>query len=290
MPPVDVYADILFLINFGMDSLCLILTSKLLHRPLPLPRLGVAAALGGFYGVIALFLEVGSLPALLADLAVCFLMCGVAFGVVKLWLTGGLYVLVSMVTGGVMTALYTWLNRAGVAQLLPGGDEGISTVAFLLLAAFGGIFTLLWGRIFRRSESRRATKVLVTVKTAQRSVTVEGMIDSGNLLTDPISGTPVVIMHMADLSPLLSRELQAWLAEIPLPVEKVTSLPEADRLRLIPTDTAAGHTLLPAFQMDEVWLSGMEGAPAPQRVKALISPVALEGTTAQALVPACLLL
>lgn len=288
MPPVDVYVDILFLVNLGMDALCLIVTGRLLHRRSSMLRLLLSAALGGVYGVVALFWEVGSIPALLLDVAVCFLMCGLAFGKAKLPITGGVYALTSMVMGGIMTALYHWLNRAGASELLPGGEEGLSSVAFVLLALLGGLFTALWGRIFRRAESRRASRVLLTVTVEGHTFTADGMIDSGNLMTDPLSGLPVVAVRETLLLPLLSPRLQVLLGTTPLPADELTELPEAGRLHLIPADTATGQGLLVAIRPESLIIS--DGGSAPRSIRALITPVPLEGAPADAMVPSSLLL
>ena len=72
---MDVYADLLFLVNFSMDFLCLYLSVKLLHLPRARWRMLLAAALGGVYSVVALLLSVGSWLALALDLGVCFGMC-----------------------------------------------------------------------------------------------------------------------------------------------------------------------------------------------------------------------
>ena len=46
---IDVYADVLFLINFSMDYLCLYITARVLHRKMTLWRILSASALGGIY-------------------------------------------------------------------------------------------------------------------------------------------------------------------------------------------------------------------------------------------------
>ncbi len=287
---MDVYADVLFLINGGMDALCLALTARMLHRRLSLWRLALASVVGGVYGVVALFLEVGTLLALLVDILVCVLMCGVALGKVKLWLSSGVYVLSSMVMGGVMTALYHWLNRVGGAEILPAGEEGVSSVAFVLLAAVGGLFTLGWGKVFRKSESQRAARVSVSVTMGQGCVTLEGMVDSGNLLTDPFSGTPVIVVKKEAVASLLSLELQRLVDVMPLRAEGISELPEGGRVRLIPTDTATGGGMLLALRPDAVTVKVGEGDGLPVQVKALICPAAMNGAPAAALVPSGLLL
>lgn len=280
---MDVYVDILFLINSGMDALCLILTARLLHRPLSMGRLLMSSVIGGVYGVAALFMEVGTLTAFALDVCICVLMCLISMGIRRLWLTSGLYVLTSMVMGGMMTALYHWLNRAGAAELLPGGEEGVSSVAFLLLAVAGGLFTLLWGKIFRRAEARRAAHVTVTATLAGKTVTFSGMIDSGNLLTDPVSGTPVIAVDRKQMTPILSEQLSALLDISPLPLSELTDVPEGERIRLIPTQTATGDGMLVALRPDEVVLDAGNGRPLS--VKVLVCPVPLEDAPAKAMIP-----
>ncbi len=288
---MDVYADILFLVNGGMDALCLALTAGLIHRPLTWRRMIAAAALGGLYGVAVLFLEMGAVFSLVTDVAVCLLLCCVAFGGRKLWLTGGVYLLASMALGGIMTALYHWLNRAGMAALLPIGEEGVSSVAFALLAAISGLFTLLWGKIFRKSEGRRAVSLSVKVAFGGQTVTLKGMVDSGNLLTDPISGTPVIPVRREKLLPLLSKDVGELLTADAPDAEKLARLPEGTRIRLIPTSTATGQGMLAALRPDDVSLTADEGnrGGQPYSVKALVCPIPLEGDT-EALVPSSLLL
>ena len=71
---MDVYADLLFLVNFSMDFLCLYLSIKLLHLPRVRWRMLSAAALGGVYSVVALLLSVESwlsLALILASALAC---------------------------------------------------------------------------------------------------------------------------------------------------------------------------------------------------------------------------
>ena len=75
-----VYADLLFLVNAGMDCLCLCMTARLLHRRLRVWRLLAGTVLGGIYAVVALLLPFGEAASLAADVGVCFAMCALTFG------------------------------------------------------------------------------------------------------------------------------------------------------------------------------------------------------------------
>ena len=180
---VEVYADLLFLINAGMDGLCFCLTGRLLHHRLSPWRVLLGAVIGGLYAVMALLLEAGQAVALLFDVAVCLVMC--AIGKNRFFLSVAVYFVLSMVLGGVMTALYNLLNRIGFAESLPDGEDGIGTWLFALLALVGSGITLWGGRFFRRLAAVRHCRVTVELEGLQ--VELEGMVDTGNLLKDPLS-------------------------------------------------------------------------------------------------------
>lgn len=285
----EVYGDLLFLVNAGMDCLCLCLTARLLHRPLALWRLLLSSALGGVYAVLVLLWDVGQPWALLIDLGVCLLMCLVALGKKGkggILLSGGVYLAASMVLGGVMTGLYHLLNRAGLPALLPDGEESLSSVAFVILAGGGGLVTYGWGRFFRRTQRVRMCTLNVTIDGKKASVS--GMVDSGNLLKDPMGGGLVIPVRMEAVAELLSPDMRKLLSAEKRTLAGLENIAEARRLRLIPAGTATGEGLLMAITPDTVTVAP-EGKP-PHTVKALIAPLPLSGAPADAMVPEELML
>ena len=144
----DVYGDILFLINAGMDCLSCLLTARLLRRHIRGGRLALASLLGGVYAVAALFVNVGRAAALALDCLMCLCLCALVFlpgqeAGRRRWLSVfpacGVYLLVSLVLGGVMTGLYNLLNRAGCPDALAGmGADGPTAWLFALLALLTG--------------------------------------------------------------------------------------------------------------------------------------------------------
>ena len=75
----EVYADLLFLINFSMDYLCLYICAHVLHRKIALLKMLIASSLGGIYSIVSLFYNTNTLVSIIIDLCVCLIMCSVAF-------------------------------------------------------------------------------------------------------------------------------------------------------------------------------------------------------------------
>lgn len=258
----DVYGDLLFLVNFSMDFLCAYLTVSLLRRRAVPWRLFAAAAVGGVYAVAALFLRLPRGAAPVADAAVCVLMCAILFGARGVpfrffALSCALFVGVSMAMGGMMTALFNLLNRAGLpVEALGQEGDGISAWLFAAAAGVSTLAGLRGGRLLRRSAARRFARLRVTV--GERTVELQALIDSGNLCRDPISGKPVIF-----IDPHRARTL---VGEAP----SVSGSPDlARRFRLIPVETVGGKRLQVAYLPDRMVLTDAGGT---HEIDALFAP------------------
>lgn len=245
----EVYVDLYFLVNASMDLLCLAMTASILHRAVKRWRLFLAALLGGGWAVSVLLLGIDGAPGVVPDLLMAVLLAAVAFAekngrITRLLRDAGAYALLSALLGGLMTVLYRFLNRLELPLEALQGD-GLSAWMFAILAAVAGFFTLRGGRLFRRSGAVRDVGLEITVEG--RTAVLRALVDSGNLLTDPLDGRSVVLADPAKLLPCLSPML-AHALEHP-----ESAPPEyARRIRLIPAHSATGEGLLAAFAPDRL--------------------------------------
>ena len=248
-----VYADLLFLINFSMDFLCLFLVARLLAAPFSFLRGGLAAAVGGAYAVALLFVDLGILGWVM-DLLTCFLICTIAYaargqGLRGLLLYTAAFFLVSMLLGGIMTSLFNLMNRA--APPLDEFTESYDLPVWLFAAVtiLAATATRIGGRFLRRRA--QVQEAQIEIRMAEQSVTVQGFCDSGNLLRDAVSGKSVIVLDLTvarHLMPELHR-----LSDLSRS-DALPSLPShlAARARLIPTQTANAESLMPAFRPDSI--------------------------------------
>ena len=229
---ITVYADILFLINFSMDFLTLRLTGTLTSKPLSRSRLLLSAVLGSLAGTVSMFFLDG-LPFLLCGLLTAVGMTRIAFGKggrmrllrdsVILWGTGTLL-------GGIMTSVLS----LGNAVWTEGGDEPFLPVFLLCFAVSSSLL-----RLTGNSSAKKSARVTVTACGV--TVSFAALCDSGCLLTEPISGMPVIVA---------SRRSLGTLAEL-----LVSEAPPL-RLRMIPADGVCGHRLLRGFLPERTDVDG----------------------------------
>lgn len=197
----DVYVDILFLINFSMDYICLYITVKILHRKAKLFRMLIAAATGGLYSVASLFIPFSPIAELTADCIVCIAICFIAFAakgqrVTRLLLYSFLFLGISMMTGGCMTAIFNLLSKLDIPlDFIPSDD--LSTYLFAFLAAIAGIVSLCSGRLISRNSSIKQCRL--EIDFCGQKFEFVGLCDSGNLVKDPISHKPIIFVDRKKL-------------------------------------------------------------------------------------------
>ena len=252
-----VYADVLFLINFSMDFLVFYICARLSRRRIYPIRSAIAAALGGAYGVAALFIpEKGFLP-LLCDIASLLLICTVAFarkGERGRDFLGGcaLFAGVSAILGGVMTTLYSALNRSGLSNLDGESGDDISVWLFAVLAATGGAAAFVGGKRMKRLAVAKEADVWVSF--GSNETVFRAMTDTGNMLTDPLSGRGVLICEIDAVRSIFPEELVTfWESGL---LSAAPDLPQtyATAIRYIPARGALAKNqgILAAISVDKI--------------------------------------
>lgn len=191
----QMYVDVLFALNFMMDAMVLLAVSKLLKLRIGWRRLLLAAAVGALGGcMLTIGVQLESirrivvfqwmqttLGEVLSGVLLCTVMTGIAFSpatkqgwVGNILSTYGL----SFLLGGISS----WLQ-----QYVKDGHY------FVIIATAFAIF--LFGQIvFEKVRDHGKTICRVRVQMEMGTLEMQGLIDTGNLLTVPIVGTPVNVV------------------------------------------------------------------------------------------------
>lgn len=276
----DVYIDLYFLVNTGMDLLCLLISAAILHRRLRRIRTFLGAALGGLYAVAALLLGMGGVIGFLADCAFALLICGVAFSpfhapprrtLASLFRLTAVYILCGTLMGGIMTVLFGLLNRLKLPFDGFQGD-GISVWLFTAVSLVAGLLSVKSGKLFSLSHKTKSVTLYATL--FGKEITLRAMIDTGNLLKDPVSGRSVIAVEWEALAPALPPPLYHALQKDDCAAWMVD--PDLARLvRPIPAKTATGTGVLAAISPDALFAQ-IRGERIP--CNHLLAPTTLGGT------------
>lgn len=215
--------------NAVMCLCSLPLGGKLAGLPAPGCRqLALVAGLSGASALVPMLASRLSPLALLSlpgAVGLCFFRHGMAACLRCLLMT----LCASFLSGGAMTAL--------MGGGMPPFPAGIFTAALCLSTYL--LTTLLPGALCNVRQ--------VELRVGDRAVILPAMLDSGNLLSDPITGLPVLVIPLkAGISLFPEVGDFSCLSALPL------------GFRLLNVRTAAGSSLLPMFRPDEcrIFLNG----------------------------------
>jgi stage II sporulation protein GA (sporulation sigma-E factor processing peptidase) len=275
------------MINFSMDFLCFFLSARILQRRLSLARTFFASVLGGLYATLALFSYASGALSLIIDVLACLIMSAVAVygrrNSIGSTLTFALtYFLVSMLLGGIMTGVFNLLNRLSL-PLGEIGNDGASVWILLILAVVSGALTLFGGDFFKKKSQIRHAQI--EVKMFGKEISLSAIVDSGNLLKDPLSGKSVIVADILACSPFLPPNIVKCAKARALYL--LSDLPNEYRgkIRLIPASTAVGDSVMVAIVPERVIIKDAGGFHASD---ALIGLSDMDGAPCGAIVPVSL--
>ncbi len=228
---MEVYFELLVLLNFLVDLLLLVGTERLAGFVPQWRRLLLSAGLGGLYGGCCVLPEVAFLSGTVWRGVFLILMGLMAFG----WGQGSLrrcvlFVLLSMALGG-------------LAYGIRGGFWGITAGAALLcLLCILGF----------RGKTEFASYIPVEICKDGKRIRLTALRDTGNTLRDPLTGERVLVVGAdtaAALSGFSARELRT-------PVQTLAQASRPD-LRLIPYHAVGKPDgMLLGLKCDEVRIGG----------------------------------
>lgn len=252
-PMKTVYIDSLFFLNLAADYLLCLAAARICALQLKRWRYFLAALLGALYAVAAVLPGLGLLAAPYFKIPAGLAMGFIAYGAERSPLRcTAVFFGISAAFGGALWAL----------SLAAGGDGyAVLSVKSLLLS-----FALCYAafRLIFRRRAALMEKRLVRVEAEfnGRKAQFTALLDTGNSLSDPATGAPVMVACPHALKPLL-RENTALFSQLQ-PVELMelcAVIPELrGRLRLIPFSAVGASGLLPAFRPDSTSLDGRQEA------------------------------
>ncbi len=191
-------------INFLFNVYLLWLTSLAARSPRPLCRL----ALGGFLGALfSLTLALPRQAPVLVGLLFPALMVAAVFYPLSLrqgLRLVGIFYGVALLSCGALMGLQFLVHReaygAGTpAFLIPSPSLLPVFISFFIAA---GLVRLTWVGVSRR-RAGESWQGKVRIRRGGKAKTLTALVDTGNTLREPVSGSPVIIVHYRDLLSLL---------------------------------------------------------------------------------------
>ena len=226
--------EALFALNTAIDTGLLACSARLCGQRLFWRRLLAAGCLGGAYAVAAVLPELGFLRSGLIKLCLAAGMCLLAFGGSRrLFRLTAAFCAMGCVFAGAVTA-FTQLTGTGLMRV-PGG--GYYPVSALALCAVGTLCAAVC-RIFFSACAQHSARSFeqLTLRLGEREITLRALVDTGNVLKDPMTNEAVFVLDWqaaARMLPDVALSEQDF-SHPPELLQRLSREKPSVRLRLIP--------------------------------------------------------
>jgi stage II sporulation protein GA (sporulation sigma-E factor processing peptidase) len=263
---VEIYLDVVFAVNFVMDTFVLWLAGRLAGRGKAGARLWAGGGLMALLYCLLLFVEnLKIYQNLFAAVLIVMLGCLAAFrprGALDFLKLVALAHGAAFALGGMGMALFYWTHIGDWAGHILGLTVTRVSVGLLAVTTGGAYGVLKICALLRRRAARRRI-FPVTIHYAGADASLPALLDSGNLLKDPLSGAPVVVVEFGALRGMLPQEVcRVFEERNEEDLGRVLGMvdgPVAARFRMIPYESLGKqHGMLLGFRPDRVEI-GPEG-------------------------------
>ena len=259
-----IYVDTLFLLNAMVDYLLLLASARLAGEPLARLRFLLGAALGGLYAVAIFLPGLSFLARPPCRLAAAVLMVLAAFWKSRRLLRQVvIFLALSCAFGGGVLAIGLLGGRG--LTLSNGVLYSGMDLKIVLLSAAGcyGALTLIFQRTGRHTAASGELRP-VRLTLGERQVSLIALVDTGNTLTDPATGRPVLVAEADCVEELLPPGIRPSPADLRDPAGALERLedPWRRRFRLLPyRSVGVDRGLLLAVRVDQVQVGEEDRGP-----------------------------
>ncbi|MBE6853097.1 MAG: hypothetical protein E7505_06430 [Ruminococcus sp.] len=248
-----IYIDVLIVLNIYVNYFLVKATSRISHTSLKTSGLVVSSVIGSLFSLVILLPHISFLLMFLIKAVAAVLIVIIAFGKKKLReyirLTIYFYI-INFSFAGIILSLRYFFDCETITVNNTFVYIDVSLFSLMVFTAVS-YFSVCFIRTVVDKGACCQGDFSVIIKNNGRSVSVSGLSDTGNSMTDMFSGKPVIVCSEDIITKLTGDKTEKTdVYDILTASEKIKGT------RLVPYSTIDGTGLLPAFKPDEVIIQG----------------------------------
>ncbi len=214
---MTIYIDIVLIENLVMNFIILLATGIVLKEKVKIARLFLASLLGAIYTIISYISNLEIYASMILKIILSILIVYIAFNpqtMKKMWKDILLFYLTSFVFGGAAFALIYIVKPQDILMKngLFLGTYPLKTIFLGSIIAF--IIIIAAFTIVKSKITKKDIFCEVEIKLNGKTITTTAMLDTGNLLKEPISNTPVMVVEHTLLYECMPKEILNHLEEL----------------------------------------------------------------------------
>ena len=207
---ITIYLDIIFFENLIMNSIILYAASIILKLKPKFFRILISSAIWSIYSIILYITEMKIYSSIISKIILSIIMTYVAFNpqnVKKMWKQILIFYLTSFVFGGVALYLIYFLKPQDILMKngMYVGEYALKVIMLGGIVAFVVIKISL--KIIKTKINPKDMYCKIKIKLNEKEIETTAMVDTGNLVKEPITNTPVIIVESSLLYEILPKEI-----------------------------------------------------------------------------------
>ena len=265
---MTVYLDIVLLENLCMNYIILFATGYIMKLKMKQLRLVLSAMLGGIYAVIA-YIEILPIYSSFAmKILLSVLMVHIAYNsknIKNLLKQLVVFYLISFAFGGSAFALLYFVRPQDIL-IRNGVYVGTYPIKIALLGGIVGfIITYIAFKVVKTKLHKKDIIYNIEIHIKEKTLKLKAMLDTGNMLKDPISGMPVIVVEKQELYSILPKKLLDNIdkligGEAENLLEQVEEKEIFTRFRMIPFSSVGKQNgIMLGFKSDQVVIEKEDG-------------------------------
>lgn len=214
---MTIYIDIIFLENVIMNYIILYATSIILKLEINYLKLILASVIGSIYVVIEYISKINLYSNFILKTFLSIIIVFIAFNpqnVKKMLKELLIFYLTTFTFGGIATYLI-YVVKPQNAIVKNGMYVGTYVLKIIFIGAILGTFLLIISfRVVRNKMRKRDMICKTRIKLNGKEIILNTMIDTGNLLKEPLTGNSVIVVERSSLIDILPISILNNLDEI----------------------------------------------------------------------------
>lgn len=258
-----VYVDILIFTNFLIDYFLLILTASLSKLHKKRWRLIISAAVASLSSLLIFAPELSAIAEIGINLAVSAIIVLIAFGFknrIRFFKNTVIFYAANVILAGGTLLFWSLFKVKGAVVRNGAVFYRVSPTTLVLTTAGVYIVTLIVSKIIKRRQHLNSEcNIILTL--SGKSVALSGLVDSGNLLRDMLTGNPVIVCHFDKVKDLFDPKMQNILSKKNFEIgfyEDIINSGFSSRFRLIPFESVDSSGIMTAFMLDSAQIKTKE--------------------------------
>ncbi len=207
---MTIYIDVVLIENLIMNYIIIYATAIVLKNKKSHLRFFLASLLGAIYTIISYTSALEVYTSIILKILLSIIIVYISYNpqtMKKMWKDTVIFYLVSFVFGGVAFSLIYIVKPQEVLMKngLFLGTYPLKTIALGTIVAF--ILIILTVKIIKTKISKKDMFCNIEIKINEEVIKTKAMVDTGNLLKEPITNTPVIVVEHTLLYNCMPKEI-----------------------------------------------------------------------------------